>query len=160
MRPTVLGIIQQLELGWNYRLTDIQAALGLSQLERLAQFVEKRRALAARYDALLQNLPLICPFQHPDGQSAFHLYVVCLKTAWPEQHRRVFEGLRACGIGVNLHYIPVHLQPYYTALGFGPGAFPNSEAYYQSAITLPLYPGLTEEAQDQVVAALGQVLDE
>jgi len=145
---------QQLDLGWNYRLTDIQAALGLSQLDRLDQFVEKRRALAARYDTLLEGLPLTCPFQHPDGRSAFHLYVIRLNGSSPEHHRSVFEGLRARGIGVNLHYIPVHLQPYYTALGFKRGAFPNAEVYYESAITLPLYPGLTEDDQDKVVAAL------
>lgn len=146
---------QQLGLGFNYRLTDIQAALGLSQLKRLDQFVSRRRELAARYDALLAGLPLTIPWQSPDGQSAFHLYPVKVN---PPRRLSVFNHLRARGIGVNVHYIPVHTQPYYQALGFRPGDFPESEKYYQAAISLPLFYGLSETRQDQVVAALAEAL--
>lgn len=143
---------QQVALGYNYRMTDIQAALGLSQMARLGAYVERRRLLARRYDALLGGLPLRVPFQHGDGESAWHLYLVRLDPAL--DHRATFEALRADGIGVNLHYIPVHTQPYYAAMGFAPGDFPEAERYYAEAISLPLYPGLTEAMQDTVIAAL------
>lgn len=147
---------QQVDLGWNYRLTDMQAALGLSQLDRLDGFVARRNALADRYDRLLAGLPVATPARDPQGVSAFHLYVIRVA---PAVHRAVFDGLRDRGIGVQLHYIPVHLQPYYRAFGFGPGDFPVSEAYYARAISLPLYPGLTESQQDAVVAALAAALE-
>ncbi|MEM1267336.1 MAG: UDP-4-amino-4,6-dideoxy-N-acetyl-beta-L-altrosamine transaminase [Pseudomonadota bacterium] len=143
---------QQLELGLNYRLTDLHAALGTRQLERLDAYVAERHRLAERYDVRLADLPLATPWRHPDTYSAFHLYVIQLDD--PARHRAVFEALRADGIGVNLHYIPVHLQPYYSALGFRAGDFPASEAYYARAISLPLFPTLTEADQDRVVDAL------
>jgi len=150
---------QQLELGLNYRITDIQAALGFSQLQRLDEFVARRRFLADRYHQLLQSLPLILPYQDPNTNSSWHLYVIQL--AEPDlirRHRSIFEALRQAGIGVNLHYIPVHLQPYYQDLGFSHQPFPMAEQYYQRAISLPLYYGLTESAQDRVVATLKEVL--
>lgn len=147
---------QQLELGWNYRMTEMQAALGLSQLDRLDGFVARRAALADRYDAELAGLPILRPGRLPDAASAWHLYVIRLVDA--ARRRPVFEALRAAGIGVNVHYIPVHLQPYYRALGFGPGDFPASEDYYARAISIPLYPGLTEADQDRVIAALSDAL--
>lgn len=151
---------QQLELGWNYRMTEMQAALGLSQLARLDEFVDRRNALAERYDRLLADLPLDLPGRLSGSRSAFHLYVVRLRTNDPDRHRRVFAALRAADIGVNLHYIPVHLQPYYRALGFAQGDFPTSEDYYRRAISIPLFSSMTETEQDRVVAALRQVLQE
>lgn len=146
---------QQLELGFNYRMTDIQAALGVSQMARLQTFIDRRRALAKRYDELLKHLPLTLPWQHPDGHSAFHLYVIRLKLGELRvSHRNVFEGLRHKGIGVNLHYIPVHLQPYYQAKGFKAGDFPIAEQYYADAISIPMFATLTDEMQNQVVSAL------
>ena len=150
---------EQLELGLNYRMTDIQAALGTSQLERLDGYIERRNTLAHRYDHALKGLPLQLPTVQPGNQSAFHLYVVRLKrNATPKTHRQVFEELQQRGIGVNLHYMPVHLQPYYRTLGFSQGQYPEAEAHGTEAITLPLYPTLTDHQQDQVVSALKQVL--
>jgi len=147
---------EQIALGWNYRMTEIHAALGLSQMARLDAYVERRNALAARYDRALEGLPLRRPWRAPDCQSAFHLYVVRLDDG--ARRREVFERLRADGIGVNVHYIPVHLQPHYRAMGFSPGDFPAAEGYYRDAITLPLHPRLTEAEQDEVVAALRRAL--
>lgn len=150
---------QQVELGFNYRITDIQAGLGASQMRRLDKFVERRRNLVERYDSLLARLPLMLPWQHPDAYSSFHLYVVRLRLdAIGKTHRQVFEGLRQEGVGVNLHYIPVHTQPYYRRLGFKPGDFPQAEQYYREAISLPLYAGLSDSEQDSVVRALAEVL--
>ena len=150
---------QQLELGLNYRMTDIQAALGASQMGRLDEFVGRRRWLARRYDELLQGLPLRLPWQHGDTESSWHLYVVRLEGERVGKfHRAVFEGLREAGIGVNLHYIPVHTQPYYQGLGFAWGDFPEAERYYGEAMSLPLYYGLTDAAQDRVVDTLREVL--
>lgn len=146
---------QQVELGWNYRMTDMQAALGVSQMGRLDEFVARRHRLAERYDMLLADLPVSAPHRHTDSYSGFHLYVIQVDA--PERHLEIFEGLRAAGIGVNLHYIPVHLQPYYRRLGFGDGDFPAAEAYYKRAISLPLFPTMTEDQQDEVVAALKAV---
>ena len=146
---------QQIDLGFNYRMTELQAALGLSQLKRLEAFVAKRYAIARRYDELLACLPVKVPWQHPDGYSANHLYVIRLKLNQIRRtHREVFELLREAGIGVNLHYIPVHRQPYYQRLGFKRGHCPEAERYYAEAISLPMYPGLTAVQQDEVVAAL------
>ena len=146
---------QQLELGFNYRMTDIQAALGASQMQRLDEFVKRRRFLAERYNQLLQDLPLVLPWQHPDTESSWHLYVIRLKlNKISKSHRQVFEDLRQAKIGVNLHYIPVHTQPYYKQLGFKWGDFPQAEQYYREAISIPIYYGLTEENQETVVAKL------
>jgi UDP-4-amino-4,6-dideoxy-N-acetyl-beta-L-altrosamine transaminase len=149
---------QQIDLGYNYRMTDIQAALGLSQMERLDEYVSRRNALADRYDQALSSLPVSTPFQHPDSYSARHLYVVRIeKNASRHSHREIFEHLRSRGIGVNLHYIPVHLHPYYENLGFKAGQFPNAEQYYAEAISLPLFPTMSHEQQDEVVACLAEV---
>jgi UDP-4-amino-4,6-dideoxy-N-acetyl-beta-L-altrosamine transaminase len=157
--PDGAWFYQQVELGFNYRMTDLQAALGASQMARLEQFVERRHALAARYDRLLAGLPLDVPRREPGTRSAFHLYVVRLRlNGAGVSHRQVFDGMRARGIGVNLHYIPVHTQPYYRQLGFAKGDFPQAEAYYREALSLPLFPGLSEAGQDQVAAALREVL--
>ncbi len=150
---------QQVELGFNYRMTDLQAALGESQLRRVEEFVERRRFLAERYDAAFRGLPVRLPWEHPDARSSFHLYVLRLDTARiGKTRRKVFEELREAGIGVNVHYIPVHTQPYYRALGFREGDFPEAEKYYEGAITLPLYPGLSEGDQDTVIAAFRKAL--
>ena len=152
---------EQQTLGFNYRMTDLQAALGLSQMGRLDDYVARRHELARRYDALLEQLPVTTPWQHPDAYSAFHLYVIRVEGgSGNERRRRVFEGLRARDIGVNVHYIPVHIQPYYQRLGFATGDFPASEAYYAEAISLPMYPTLSEQEQDRVVAALAEAIDE
>jgi len=148
---------EQQALGYNFRLTDIHAALGTSQLHRLEAYVARRNALARRYDAALKGLPLRLPTVNPENRSAFHLYVVRLEGTTRTQ-REVGDSLRTKGIGVNLHYAPVHLQPYYRALGFAPGQFPEAEAYGRSALTLPLYPTLTETEQDCVVSAVTQSL--
>ncbi|MEH1960631.1 MAG: UDP-4-amino-4,6-dideoxy-N-acetyl-beta-L-altrosamine transaminase [Nostoc sp.] len=150
---------QQLELGFNYRMTDIQAALGASQMQRLDEFVKRRWFLANRYHQLLQDLPLMLPWQHPDSESSWHLYVIRLKLdKINKTHRQVFEELRSVGIGVNLHYIPVHIQPYYQKFGFKVGDFPQVEKYYKEAISIPLYYGLNEESQDKVVVSLKESL--
>lgn len=150
---------QQLELGFNYRITDIQAALGISQLQRLNEFVQRRRFLAQRYNKLLQALPLMLPWQHPETNSSWHLYVIRLKLdKISKTHPQVFEELRSAGIGVNLHYIPVHFQPYYQELGFNYGDFPQAESYYRQAISLPMYYGLSQEEQDTVVKSLQEIL--
>jgi len=146
---------QQIELGYNYRMTELQAALGLSQLTRLHEYVKRRHALAARYDALLQDVPLVRPWQHPDCHSALHLYVVRVDAA---RRRAAFEALRAQDIGVNVHYIPVHTQPYYRRLGGASQPLPEAERYYAEAISLPMYATLTEQDQDRVVRVLREVL--
>jgi len=154
-RPDGPWYYQQIDLGYNYRMTDIHAALGISQLGRLDEYVSRRRELAARYRALLADLPVITPHQHPDTESSWHLYVIRLdREKIPSTHREVFESLRDQGIGVNLHYIPVHTQPWYQQMGFQHGDFPEAEAYYSEAISLPMYPTLTSDQQDMVVEAL------
>lgn len=148
---------QQIDLGFNYRMTDIQAALGLSQMQRLDEFVDRRHAIAKRYDQLLADFPVITPWQHAESYSGFHLYVIRLKLAEiGKTHRQVFEVLCAASIGVNLHYIPVHRQPYYERLGFKAGHCPEAEQYYAEAISLPMYPGLTEAQQNKVIEVLCQ----
>jgi UDP-4-amino-4,6-dideoxy-N-acetyl-beta-L-altrosamine transaminase len=150
---------QQIFLGYNYRMTDIQAALGISQLEKLDAFIARRRELAHRYGRVLANLPVKLPLQDPDGESAWHLYVIRLKLDIISQNQQqVFASLREKGIGVNLHYIPVHLQPWYRALGFGPGQFPEAEHYYREAVTLPLFYALTNDEQDEVADLLKEIL--
>lgn len=150
---------QQIELGYNYRMTELQAALGLSQMNRLDAFVARRHALANRYDKLLVELPVTTPWQHSDSYSGLHLYVIRLQVkATSKSHCQVFKALREQGVGVNLHYIPVHTQPYYERLGFKKGNFPQSERYYEEAISLPMFQTLTEAQQDYVVCALTKVL--
>lgn len=146
---------QQIALGFNYRMTDIQAALGVSQMQRIDEFVAKRKKMARHYDEKLSDLPLILPYQHQDTLSAWHLYVVQIDPKKTDRTRRqIFEFLKEKQIGVNVHYIPVHMQPFYAELGFKKGDFPRAEAYYEQIITLPLYFGLTEEEQDYVIDCL------
>jgi len=150
---------QQIELGYNYRMTELQAALGVSQMTRLNDYVARRHQLARRYDKLLANLPVTTPWQHPDSYSGLHLYPIRLQLGKIQKtHLQVFESLRARGIGVNLHYIPVHTQPYYARMGFKPEDFPQAQAYYREAISLPLYQTLTDAQQDYVITALSQAL--
>nr|WP_026088604.1 UDP-4-amino-4,6-dideoxy-N-acetyl-beta-L-altrosamine transaminase [Pseudomonas chengduensis] len=150
---------QQVDLGFNYRMTDLQAALGSSQMSRLLHYVARRHELANRYNKLLAELPLITPWQSKDGRSAYHLYVIRLKLDQIERnHGEVFEALRAREILVNLHYIPVHTQPYYQAMGFAVGDFPEAEKYYTEAISIPLFPALKESEQDYVVESLKELL--
>lgn len=146
---------QQIDLGYNYRMTDLQAALGLSQMRRLDEFVAKRHVIAKRYNHLLADLPVNTPWQHEDSYSGLHLYVIRLKLAEIDKtHRQVFEALRALGVGVNLHYIPVYFQPYYENLGFKAGYCLKAEQYYAEAISLPMYPSLSEVQQDLVITLL------
>lgn len=150
---------QQIDLGYNYRMTEMQAALGLSQMLRLDEFVAKRHVIAKRYYQLLADLPVKIPLQHEDSYSGMHLYIIRLKLAEiGKTHRVVFEALRTMGIGVNLHYIPVYLQPYYEELGFEAGCCHEAERYYTEAISLPMYPGLTEEQQEIIICALRNCL--
>lgn len=150
---------QQIALGYNYRMTDLQAALGVSQLKRLDQYVARRHALAEQYNKLLSDLPLTTPYQHNQGYSAYHLYAVRLQQENSNaSHREVFEKLRGLGIGVNIHYIPIHTQPYYKQFGFKSGDFPQAESYYNEAISLPLYPKMTDEQLNEVVVALHKAL--
>ena len=148
---------QQIELGYNYRMTDIQAALGVSQLKRLDDYVSRRHELSTRYNELLKGFPLVIPYQYSDGYSAFHLYIIRLKNR--DKHKQVFEYLRKNGIGVNLHYIPVYHQPYYEAMGFKKGYCLEAENYYNEAISLPMYATLSEVEQDKVVAVLHKALN-
>lgn len=146
---------QQVDLGFNYRMTDLQAALGISQLERLDQLVERRNELASRYDARLAELTVTLPVRIPETYSSLHLYVIRLNlNEMTKTHREVFEELRKLGVGVNLHYIPIHMQPYYKKLGFRKGDFPKAEEYYSTAISLPMFPDLSYEEQDFVVESL------
>lgn len=150
---------QQVTLGFNYRMTELQAALGVSQMQRLDDYVAKRHQIAERYDMLLADLPVTTPWQHPDGYSGLHLYVIRLRLdSIQATHRQIFDSLRQLGIGVNLHYIPVHTQPYYKAMGFKEGDFPQAEQYYREAISLPMFQSLSEAQQDQVLAALSKAL--
>lgn len=150
---------QQVALGYNYRMTDIQAALGLSQLSRLDDYIARRHEIAGRYAALLADLPVTLPWQHPDSHSAFHLYVLRLQLDRIESsHREVFEHMRARDIMVNLHYIPVHTQPYYQQFGFKAGDFPQAEQYYREAISIPMHPVLTATEQEHVVEVLREAI--
>jgi UDP-4-amino-4,6-dideoxy-N-acetyl-beta-L-altrosamine transaminase len=150
---------EQVDLGFNYRMTDLQAALGSSQLQRLGHYIDKRHEIAARYDELLKSFPVTIPWQHPDSFSSLHLYVIRLHLDKIQKtHVKVFESLRQQGIGVNLHYIPVHTQPYYLRMGFKTGDFPESEKYYSEAISLPLYPALSISQQTEVMGALDKAL--
>lgn len=150
---------QQIELGYNYRMTDIQAALGVSQLKRIDSYIESRHRIKKRYDQMLENFPVITPWLHPESYSALHLYPILVNTGKNGLNRtQVFNKLRESGIGVNVHYIPVHTQPYYKRLGFRLGDFPVAEDYYNKTISLPMYPTMTQSQQDQVVGVLSSVL--
>lgn len=152
---------QQIDLGFNYRMTDIQAALGLSQMQRLDEFVAKRHAIAKRYDRMLSGLPVLPPWQHADGYSGYHLYVIRLKLGETNKtQRQVYEALHAAGILVNVHYIPVYRQPHYEQMGFRAGYCPQAEQYYSEVISIPMYPALTEDQQYIAVEALHAALAE
>ncbi|QOD69881.1 UDP-4-amino-4,6-dideoxy-N-acetyl-beta-L-altrosamine transaminase [Vibrio navarrensis] len=150
---------QQIALGYNYRMTELQAALGVSQMQRLEDFVTARHQIAQRYNEQLADLPIVLPYQLPETYSGLHLYVIrlCLEEIGLS-HKQVFDALRERGIGVNLHYIPVHTQPYYAKMGFSVGDFPESERYYQEAMSLPMFHGMTLEQQNTVVQILTDVL--
>lgn len=159
--PEEIWNYQQIDLGFNYRMTDIQAALGLSQMQRLDEFVAKRHTIAKRYDQMLPDLSLLTPWQHADSYSGYHLYVIRLKLSETNRtQRQVYEALFAAGIGVNLHYIPVYRQPYYERMGFKAGYCPQAEQYYSEAISIPMYPGLTEDQQDVFIQTLHAALAE
>lgn len=150
---------EQIALGFNYRMTELQAALGVSQMKRLNDFVSARHQLAARYNEKLAHLPVVLPYQLPNTYSGLHLYVIRLRLGEITlTHKEVFTMLRERGIGVNLHYIPVHTQPYYKSMGFDSTEFPEAMLYYSEAISLPMYQGLTYDNQNQVVQVLNEVL--
>jgi UDP-4-amino-4,6-dideoxy-N-acetyl-beta-L-altrosamine transaminase len=150
---------QQVDLGFNYRMTELQAALGVSQMERLDEFIALRHQCQIRYDELLKGLPIVVPYQSLDSYSALHLYPIQIKLdKIKKTHCEVFQALRENDIGVNVHYIPVHTQPYYENMGFKKGDYPNTESYYKSTISIPMFQGLTIEMQDEVVNVLKQVL--
>ena len=150
---------QQVELGYNYRMTELQAALGVSQMTRLSEFVAARHVLAKRYNDELSELPITLPYQLPETYSGLHLYVIRLQLdKITKTHKQVFDALRENGIGVNLHYIPVHIQPYYQNLGFKVGDFPVAENYYQEAISLPMFHLMNQQQQGEVIAVLSKVL--
>lgn len=150
---------QQIDLGFNYRMTELQAALGVSQMQRLDDFVSARHVLSKRYNEILSTLPIVLPHQLEDTYSGLHLFVIRLKVDEISlTHKQVFDALRENGIGVNLHYIPVHTQPYYQSMGFSEGDYPESESYYREAISLPMFHTMTIEQQDQVKIVLEKVL--
>jgi UDP-4-amino-4,6-dideoxy-N-acetyl-beta-L-altrosamine transaminase len=150
---------QQVDLGFNYRMTELQAALGVSQMQRLDEFITNRHALQERYDLLLSSLPIVKPYQDQDSYSALHLYPIQIDLDSVDKSRKqVFDELRQEGIGVNVHYIPIHTQPHYQQLGFKEGNFPNSEVYYSRTISIPLFHTMALDQQDQVVTTLERVL--
>lgn len=149
---------QQIDIGFNYRMTDLQAALGVSQMTRLDNFIDRRRCIAQQYDYLLKNLSLKIPFQNSDVKSSFHLYVIRLKLDKLQHTKKfIFEFLRKQGIGVNLHYIPVHTHPYFQKMGFRSNDFPEAKKYYEEAISLPIYHGMSDEQQNFIVEKLTEV---
>lgn len=150
---------QQIELGFNYRMTDIQAALGFSQMQRLDEFVARRRELVARYDELLKGLPVKTPSVIPDANPSWHIYIVRVDFNQVKKSKQeIFEAMKVRDVMLNLHYIPVHTQPYYTSLGFQKGDFSVSEQYYEEAFTLPLYYDLAYAEQDMIVKKLEEAL--
>ena len=150
---------EQITLGYNYRMTELQASLGVTQMKRLNEFVEKRHCIAKRYNELLKGLPVVIPFQLEGTYSGLHLYVIRLKLdSISKSRKQIFKELRAGGVGVNIHYIPVHTQPYYRSMGFKIGDFPESEKYYSQAISLPMYPDFSEDDQNKVVDILASIV--
>lgn len=150
---------QQLELGYNFRITDMQAALGSSQLARLDRFIARRAEIAGNYTRALAGMPVTTPYQHAKGRSAWHLYVIKLAEGLQVNRRQAFDGLRQRGIGVNVHYIPVHTQPYYRKkFGFKTDSFPNAQAYYEACLSLPMYFELTDEEQNYTIRCLQEIL--
>ncbi len=151
---------QQVDLGFNYRMTELQAALGISQMKRLDEFVAKRHILKERYDSLLNGLPIKIPFQDNDSYSALHLYPIQIDLDRVNKSRKlIFNELRESGVGANIHYIPIHTQSYYLQFGFQEGDFPNSESYYSRAISIPLFPAMSLEQQDEIVSILSHVFN-
>ena len=150
---------QQIELGYNYRLTDLQAALGLSQMNRIEEFVNRRNEIANLYNQLLSNMPFVLPWQSPDNYSSYHLYVIRVKNSAPNNHHEIFERLRARGILVNLHYIPLYHHPFYKKMGFDKNNYPESESYYLEAISLPIYSSLTDDDVKTIVHELSTPLN-
>lgn len=152
---------EQVELGYNYRMTDIHAALGVSQMTRLHMYVDRRHAIAAHYDEVLSGLPLTLPWQNPDSRSAYHLYPIRVKTLKGSAQRRldVFETLRKNDIMVNVHYIPIHTQPYYRKMGFNWGDFPEAEQFYREAISIPIHPRLSEAEIDFVTDVIRDAME-
>ena len=149
---------QQLDLGYNYRITDIQCALGCSQMRKLDKFLKRRRELVERYNnAFIECDNIVTPYQLPDTQSGWHLYIVQVKN---HDRKQVFETLRDKGIGVNVHYIPVYMHPYYQEHGYKDVHCANAEEIYSHIISLPLYPGLTDDQQDYVIDTLKQLCEE
>jgi dTDP-4-amino-4,6-dideoxygalactose transaminase len=159
-RPSEGGwYYEQNVLGFNYRMTEIQSALGVSQLQRIDELQLQREALVSRYEDLLGSLPVILPVRLTDRRSSWHLYAIEIdETRTSRSRAEVFESMRAAGIGVNVHYIPIHTQPYYERLGFRRGDFPISERYYSRAISIPLFPAMTTEQQEFVVQKLAGAL--
>ena len=150
---------QQIDLGFNYRMTDIQAALGINQLQRIDQFVRHRHEIQQRYDKQLVELPIVAQFHAKEVYSSLHLYPIQIDcSVISKTQNQIFNGMRECNIGVNIHYIPVHLQPYYQSLGFRRGDFPNAENYYSQAMSLPIFSSMTSSQQDDVVTALHKIL--
>jgi len=149
---------EQISLGYNYRMTDLQAALGCSQLTRIDDFVAKRNKLASQYDIKLADLPLDLPVIPSHAVSSYHLYIVKLQQHHPLSRLKLYDHLRSRDIGVNVHYIPIHLQPFYREMGFSPGDFPEAERYYRNAISIPLHPNLSENDQDVVVNSLREFM--
>ncbi len=149
---------QQISLGFNYRITDMQCALGLSQMQRLDDFIRQRHRIADIYDAQLSELDVITPQRDAESYSSLHLYVIRLSKPDALKRRQVYDAMRQAGIGVNVHYIPVHTQPWYQAMGFRPGDFPEAETYYASCLSLPIFPELREQEQLAVVNTLKQAL--
>jgi len=160
-RPAIeIWNYQQIELGFNYRMTDIHAALGVSQMERLGAFVERRHELAAMYNQSFTSMPLVSPWQHPDTFSSYHLYPIRIRERdCGKTQRQVYDALWQNNIQVNLHYIPVHRQPYYEARGFRLGEFPEAERFHQEAISLPMYAAMTNDQQTEVIEVMREILD-
>lgn len=146
---------QQITIGHNYRMTDLQAALGISQLSRINKFVDRRRQIALRYDDAFSNLPLIRPCQLPQSESSYHLYPVRIRESLSGKTQlQIYSSLLSAGIGVNLHYIPVYLHPFYRQMGFNVGYCPESELYYREVISLPIYPAMTDDQYDHVIRTM------